>query len=181
MTTGQDAGPPVPDAGFPACIVDPATNCSDPDEGPNGNNDALSLVPLYDTTYSPCGNDHQDMKIPYNHTRSGILCPGDPADFFTVWIWCCQTFSATAEIRLHPTTACSPNDFAFAFESMSPFDCDHPPDGFSCMRDGADTVVRRQIPPCNSIGNWDFGVIALFPPDPNLSLMLSYDLSIRVQ
>ena len=157
--------------------------CTDPDEGTgmNGNNTWADAV-FFDTNHTiGCASGGGDTVTPFDHTHSGILCPGDPADYYLVTIICCDTRTMNAEIRLHPTTACDPSDFALVFYGDSGrVDCANPdPDaGIACTNDMGDTVIRAQIPPCNVVFEWEFGIEA---KNPNVSLDLSYDIRMRLQ
>lgn len=166
--TAPDARPP--DAGGAlACHVDRFSSCADPDEAVRTNNTPS------DSFYQPmfsvgCASD--DNFVPGLLRIDSRICHTEPADWFEVTYVPCDTVTMRVRVELILDTPCEADAFALQVSNRP---CDGSDPNVRCTQSGSRHTVEFLLPPSNSVGSIDFGVVRA-SEDVAADYQLTYEL-----
>lgn len=170
---GRDAVAPdaaAPDAGGAlACHVDRFSSCADPDEAVRTNNEPSDS--FYQQSFS-VGCASSDNFVPGLLRIDSRICHSEPADWFEVTYVPCETLTMRVRVDLIIDTPCEPGAFALQVSNRP---CDGSNPDVRCTQVGNTYSVEFLLPPSNSVGSIDFGVIRV-SDDVAADYLLTYEL-----
>lgn len=166
--TGRDAAAPDASMGL-ACHVDRFSSCADADEAVRTNNDPGDSFHQNGFTVG-CASD--DDFVPGTLTLSSRVCHTEPADWFEVTYVPCDTLTMRARVTLTIDTPCDADAFELRVSNRP---CDNSSADVRCTRNGLVQTIEYLLPPGNSVGSIDFGVVRI-SEDVAADYHLTYEL-----
>lgn len=150
-----------------ACHVDRFSSCADPDEAARQNNSPSDS--FYQNGFT-VGCASSDNFVAGTLNISSRICHTEPADWFEVTFVPCDSLTMLVRVRLETITACESDAFELQVASRR---CGSA--GVRCTDNGAVKIVEFAIPPGNSVGFFDFGVVRV-AEDVAADYRLTYEL-----
>ncbi len=165
-----DATPLPTDGGVGlACHVDRFSSCADPDEAVRTNNTTGDS--FYQTGFT-VGCATGDNFVPGNLRIDSRICHTEPADWFEVTYVPCSTLTMRVRVNLTLTTPCDADAIALQVSNRP---CDGSNPDVRCTQQGNQYTVEYLIPPGNSVGSIDFGVVRV-SEDVAADYQLTYEV-----